>query len=481
VKINGPATFGLLFAGSRYSRKGFARAVNSKGRELYGISLSYTHTHVSEWIRGAVPKYPDVVAAVLSEAWTIDIPPTAIWPSLAAGQALGPSPLTTPWISSLTVEEMSSLVGSELMFDRRSLLEMFAVATGASLVHPVRRWLAVPSTGVVCDSERRPGQIDLQTVADFEKSAVILVKCNLEHGGRLFRSAATEELREAVGLIRDARYTEDVGRRLFGAAAYLSNLVGCMSFDIGLQGVAQRYFLLGLKLAREADDPTLTANILGNLAEQMRDLGNPVDGLDLVECAFRAGESGASTAVLARMESLRGTILAELNRAGAARRAVGMSFEILADQNSESRELPSWAVLCNEAELHSIAGSSFRRLASQTPSSQRLLDSAREHTETAIALRDSEFVRSHLFDTVGLARISFISGEPEEGIRHTDDALATLPRVNSVRAVRRISGLRSNMGPYSRRTDVADLRERIHRISDMAIDSDESNRARHHD
>jgi hypothetical protein len=41
-----------------------------------------------------------------------------------------------------------------------------------------------------------------------------------------------------------------VGRELFTAAARLCNVAGFMCFDSGRQGLGQRYFISGLRMAK---------------------------------------------------------------------------------------------------------------------------------------------------------------------------------------------------------------------------------------
>lgn len=460
-----PNVFAVLFHNANFSLKGFARAVNVKGQAMFGIRLSYTHTHVGRWLLGALPRHPEPVAAVLSDAWGVQITPVAIWRSLAAGRPLEPSPQTTPWVVMLTTDELSRLMGTEMIFDRRELLTMYSVLTGATLVEPLAAWLAIPAPPLPADPEQRPGQINESAVEALEQSAAVLVRCNLQYGGQVVRHAAVDELRRGIRLIQDARYTQSTARRLLAAASYLANITGLMCLDSGLPGLAQRYLLLGLKLAREAGDHLLGANILLNLAEQLRDEGCPSDGVKLANAALRLAEDAdAPAGFLARLESLRATMTADLNRPAATRRGVGTSLDLLADEGSDGRPMPYWAVLSNEPEIHSIAGSAFRRLIKHDP---RYTAEAAQHTRAALAVRgrDAQLARSALFDTVGLARIHLALDEPDQATERALAALDALPQIRSTRARRRLAGLLPATEPYRGHEGIRVVRQRLLQVA----------------
>ena len=63
-----------------------------------------------------------------------------------------------------------------------------------------------------------------------------------------------------------------------------------MHFDAGEAGVAQRYFLLGLRAARAASDEACAANIMGMLAYQAAHSAQPREAVRLAEAAMSAAQ-----------------------------------------------------------------------------------------------------------------------------------------------------------------------------------------------
>ncbi|NED92212.1 hypothetical protein G3I76_70650, partial [Streptomyces sp. SID11233] len=73
-------------------------------------------------------------------------------------------------------------------------------------------------------------------------------KWDAQSGGGLRRKAVVGQLHEVTDLLQEPQ-TAETGRRLFRVAAELGELAGWMSYDIGLQPAAQKYFVLALHAA----------------------------------------------------------------------------------------------------------------------------------------------------------------------------------------------------------------------------------------
>ena len=72
-------------------------------------------------------------------------------------------------------------------------------------------------------------------------------------GGGLRRKAVVGQLHEVTDLLQEP-HPGAVARRLFRITAELAELAGWMSYDVGLQPTAQKYFVLALHAAKEAGD-----------------------------------------------------------------------------------------------------------------------------------------------------------------------------------------------------------------------------------
>ena len=69
-------------------------------------------------------------------------------------------------------------------------------------------------------------------------------------------------------LLRQGRCTEEVRRHLFSAAAELTQLAGWQAYDLEMQGLAQRYLVQALTMARFAGDEGLGGEILAAMSHQ---------------------------------------------------------------------------------------------------------------------------------------------------------------------------------------------------------------------
>jgi hypothetical protein len=86
-------------------------------------------------------------------------------------------------------------------------------------------------------------------------------------GGTLLRTV-NEDLRVVVGLLKNASYTEEVGRRLYAVAAQFGRVAGWIACDCEQPALAQRYFLAALRAAHVSGDRALGADVLGFMSIQ---------------------------------------------------------------------------------------------------------------------------------------------------------------------------------------------------------------------
>ncbi|HET6212068.1 MAG TPA: hypothetical protein VFE14_04245, partial [Micromonosporaceae bacterium] len=305
-----------LIAGSGFpSLERFAAAVNHRGWDLLGIKTSYDHVTVKRWLAGSVCQYPEVVAAVLSDAWGVDVPVAVIWPELRDGA--GPTPAhQQPWVPDRTLGELSILVRSDMLTRRELLAGSITVVTGTPLTDPIARWLNMGTAAMSVAGHDGPGRIDVSTVEAIEQATRHFMAVDAAVGGGVVREAAVGQLKFAVDLATHSGVREEAGNRLLMAIADLAGWVGWMSHDAGMAGPAQRYLLYGLQAAGEAhgDGARMLAvkNLVG-LARQMQSLGHPATGLRLIDQAVNQLPSRLNK-VRALLWSLRAQTLASMGR-----------------------------------------------------------------------------------------------------------------------------------------------------------------------
>ncbi len=84
-----------------------------------------------------------------------------------------------------------------------------------------------------------------------ESTTAMFRKWDAQCGGGLRRKAVVGQLHEVTDLLQEPQ-PEATTRKLFKVAAELAELAGWMSYDVGLQPTAQKYFVLALHAAKEA-------------------------------------------------------------------------------------------------------------------------------------------------------------------------------------------------------------------------------------
>lgn len=443
--VTNPTLAALVRGGGFYSLERFAQMVNIRGWQMYGVKLSYDHVSVKRWLGGRSCQNPDVVAAVLSEAWGIPIPVRVIWPELRDGQGPVPAHLQA-WLAGRTLEDLATFVGSDMLTRRAVLTDSVAVATGTSLVDPIARWLGVESSALSVNREGAE-RIGLTDVERIEQATSHFVATDAAVGGGVCREAAVGQLKYAVDLARHAVYSEAVGHRLLAAIADLSAWIGWMSHDLAMHGPAQRYLVYGLRAARESRDERArlrAVGILADLALQMQTLRHPDDGLRLVGLALDTlpKDGRKLNKIRALLWSLRAQMLAAMGTGylPEVRSAVGLSFELygrIGDEDQAPAVL-AYFPYTTDAELAGTAAVAYRMLAIEIPS---LAEEAANQAVYALSQRPETFVRSRVFDQIELARARLLAGELDQAAVDGQEALEAAKQVATSRRV--VSGLRA--------------------------------------
>jgi hypothetical protein len=446
----------------------FAHAVNHRGWRMHQVKLSYDHVSVKRWLRGGSCQYPDVVAAVLSDAWGVPISPGVIWPELRDGGAPVPAHHQA-WVAARTLEDLGVFLRSDMLTRRDLLANSIGVTTGATLADPIARWLLADVAGPAeHEVQSSSGRIGMATVDGVERATRHFSSIDAEVGGGLSREAAVGQLKHAVDLARHATYGEAVGKRLLAAIANLSGLVGWMSFDADMNGPAQRYFVYGLQAAHEVGDERTrvrAAGILADMARQMHALGHPDTGLRLIELAFDRVPPDRTrfNAVRGMLWSLKAHMLAPmgLGYLPEVRNAVNLSFDLLgvADDDEPDPCVAEYWPYTGEAELASVAAASYGDLAQADPC---LSKESEQYARRALDERRDGFTRAKVFDQISLARARFLAPEPDQASRDGSTAIDLAASVGaSKRVINQLRGLLTDSAPYRDEPTVRKFRERL--------------------
>ena len=459
----------VLIRGAGYtSLERFAQVVNHRGWEMHGVKTSYDHITVKRWLAGSQSQNPDVVAAVLSDAWGIPIPVEVVWPELRDGKPAVPAHLQ-PWAADRTLDELGTFVRGDMLTRRETLTGAVKAVSGPVLLAPIARWFGVPPGRLPGkdDGVRRVGNSD---VAGIERSTRYFAATDAESGGGLSREAAVGQLKYAVDLAQHASYSERTGNRLLAAIAELSGLVGWLCHDSGMPGPAQRYFTYGLQAARESTDPRaplLVVSILADMAQQMRWLRRPNASLRLHDLAVNQLPTdrrrfNVLRAVLATRRVEDGLCHLGVSALPEVRSTLSLAFDSYAQATTEelanATALGHRALDMSEAGLHGRAAYSYLVLAREDP---RLAVNAEERVLYRLSNLAQGQGRLMVIAQIHLASVRFVAGEPEQASDDGDQALDMAEQVTSAMIRTRLRELLADSEPYACVPRVVEFRDRL--------------------
>lgn len=370
----------------------------------------------------------------------------------AEGEASG------AWVPLDTVEMVSKFTREDLSLDRREATRAIAgMVFGGVFLERLERWLW-PSEQIV--SKRIcPSGIGSEEVEQIEHAAQLFRSWDDRFGGGLRRKAVVGQLSEVADEIRDFSHPPHLEKRLFGAMAQLAETAATMSWDSGQGAVAQRYYVMALRAAKEAGDRAFGANILAGMARQLFYLGRVADGLELVRLAQDGAGGRATPTIQAMLQTREAWAYAKQGRLGAFRRATSRAEDYLRD--SRPSDDPYWINYFDEAELAGVTGG-------------RLLEAAHTHaalaTETvgyiqrAVEMRRPQSLRSAALDQLGLAEAFVIQGEAHEASRLGHEAADVVEKTPSDRVRVKLVELYQQTDAYAAVPSVAQFRDRVRGI-----------------
>jgi hypothetical protein len=164
---------------------------------------------------------------------------------------------------------------------------------------------------------------------------------------------------EIIPALRQS-YSELERRQVFAAAADAAEVLGWAAYDAGRHGAAQRYFVLGLRLASEADDHLMGGQILANLSHQANYLGNVTDAIQFARAAQAATTGRATATVTAMFLAMEARALASVRDARGCAEALRRAEQMFERSNPD--EDPEWISYFDALELAGEAAHCFRDL-----------------------------------------------------------------------------------------------------------------------
>ncbi|MDT0305367.1 transcriptional regulator [Streptomyces sp. DSM 44917] len=422
------------------SNAGLARRVNMCAAER-GLDYRYDKTSVARWIRGQQPRgrAPEVIAEALGRKLgrqvTVDEIgmgtarqlTSSVGLHFAAGLAESVEQATELWRSDVSRRENGEgqhpyAGGSQV--------------APAALVEPSRDWLITPADAEVARSAgQRVGTADVEAVL---ATTDALVNLDRRWGAGHVRPVVVHYLNGVVSGLLGGSYREAVGRRLYGAAARLTELAGYMAVDSGLPGLAQRYYIQALRLAQAAGDRGFGGYVLAaGMSHLAAELGNPREVIQLARAAQEGSRGRATPRADALFLAAEARGHAQLGDREACRRCAADALAAMDRAEAGADEDPPWIAHFDAAYLADELAHCHRDLGQGRAAQQRAAEALAGHPEGRARRR-----------AIGLLLLA--TGQLQEG--ELDQACHTAQEAGSA-----LEGLRSGRG----REYFAEFRSRL--------------------
>lgn len=266
-------------------------------------------------------------------------------------------------------------------------------------------------------------KVDESDIGGIQQMTQVFDTLDGQWGGGHARTSLVQFLKTTVSPLLQGSYAAEVGRQLFKAAAEATLLAAWMSYDAGVHGYAQRYFIQALGLAENSGDRLLSAGILDAMSHQATFLGNYREAANLAGAAITGTAADASPRSTAHFEVIKARALARLGDASACDKA--MSAAVTAFEKASPNDRPDAFGYFTEQELAAELGHCNRDLG-------RAVDASAYATQSLIPA-DGGYVRSDFFATMVLADAYMDQGELEHACTTALQALRIGEKLKSAR------------------------------------------------
>jgi tetratricopeptide (TPR) repeat protein len=280
-------------------------------------------------------------------------------------------------------------------------------------------------------------------------------------GGGHGLSTAAAYLADTATPMLSGRFVNDETRRdAFGAASELAWLLGWKHHDLGQEGAAQRYYLLGFQLAMEADPHAHAAWMMRAVAHQALSLKQRRHSLDLVQGALERAEGYADGATEALLHITHARAYAALDEKAQAARALLAAEDALGRDNEPQ---PTYSLLMGPATgtVDSHTARTLTELGDHAGTEMR-------HRAAFASWDPAAFPRVHLLTHMDLGDCLAAQARADEAVAAWSQALDLAEGMDSARSRSAFASIRHTLTAYRRRgVPGATLLE--HRIQHIAV------------
>lgn len=417
------------------SNSGLASRVRQIASEE-GVSLSCTHVDVKRWLDGVRPR--TATARFIAEALSRKAGATFTLDDIGLAGVVTPETLEAALAHGGGVSD----VGSRLLsLTRRDLADdpvaiqsvVVPDAWGEALIS----WLLSRPEPLKSRQNARPsvGQWDVQAI---RSTTELFANMGFQFGGGHARSALIQYYNREVVPMLDGKFTEPVGRALYAAAAEITELVAWTAYDLGRHGLAQRYFLQGLRLAQESGDRMIGGLLLADMSHQANYLGRYNEAIRLARAAQEGCKDVATATPMALFHAMEARAHAGNGDEAQCAHALLEAEKFFSKRIVEDD--PPWSRYFDAAELASEGAHCYRDL--------RVPSQAMQFVGQAVDLCDPMYVRTLAFDRLVQAASYVHIGEPAKAALVAMEAVDLAGPLKSERYLRYIRDLKAELVGY---------------------------------
>jgi len=431
---------GFLDRSGSIGRKRFARAV-SESVAARTAGRSYSHTYVSRWINGTVPR-DDSTRDAIREALGARLGRVVAADELGFRSTTTISPdagLAYPDAPDDGVGSVAQLFEADLS-DATVLVQ--APTNVAAWNEASVAWLVGAQRPLVDGTG--PTRIGASDVERLRAMRQTFDRLDSTFGGAHARNALVQYLRTQLPRLLRARGDSTVRRSLFSAAGESTQLAAWMAYDAGLHGLAQRYFIQALGLADAGDDRLLAASILDAMSHQANFLGRYREAANLARAARLGTESAGVPILTSHFHVIEARALARTGDAEACDRAMGAAVTHF--ERHTSGEGPEWIGYFDAAELAAELGHCNRDLGRP--------EAAIKYATQALDSASGDYVRSDFFVAMVLADAHLDRGDVDEACRVAGHAFAVGEGLESARCRGYVDEFRQRLMPHKSSAEV---------------------------
>lgn len=431
------ARLAALMQEADFSHKSLARAVVTAAARA-GEDASCDHTYVTRWLKGSIPRgnmpqfIADAIGAKLGRRLTID----DIGMGDAAVSAVQPDlGLDFADRSEVTAKTVADLWRADLAHAEPLVR---AQPDSAAWSSATLRWLVAPPDAALMQTGGQAiGAVDVEMV---RSTADAFSTLDGKFGGGHARRALIQYLHTDVRPMLDGQYSDVVGKQLHSAVAEALLLAGWMSYDSGLHGIAQRYFIQALRMSQTAGDRLLGGSVLSAMSHQATFMGRYQDAVTLARAAYIGPAASLGPTMAAQFRAMEARGLSRLGDERGCDLALVEAERKLSQRTADSD--PPYIAYFDEVELAAEIGHCFRDLGRSVKAIERGAGSI---------FGDGMNNRSDFFATMVQAEAYLSQGEIGRGFEIAVSALRLGEGLKSARCVQYVREFQGRVTSHMRR------------------------------